>query len=160
MANDCPPENVDASIAIMKEPTDLEMVFELLQHPEGVQYLLDNSVEKAGLVLSPLQYEILTKGEATMQSVNQYLEILGFKVKDKVTGFVGVAESVSFDLYGCVQIAVRSAMNAKGETSEGKWFDYQRLELISKKPVLEAPNFAFDKATRNVSGPAEKSMRG
>lgn len=41
------------------EPTDLEMVFELLQHPEGVQYLLDNSVEKVGLVLSPLQYEIL-----------------------------------------------------------------------------------------------------
>ena len=43
----------------MKEPTDLEMVFELLQHPEGLQYLLDNGVEKAGLVLSPLQYEIL-----------------------------------------------------------------------------------------------------
>jgi hypothetical protein len=59
MANDRPPENVDASIAIMKEPTDLEMVFELLQHPEGVQYLLDNGVEKVGLVLSPLQYEIL-----------------------------------------------------------------------------------------------------
>jgi len=136
------------------------MVFELLQHPEGVQCLLDNSVEKAGLVLSPLQYEILTKGETTMQSVNQYLEVLGFKVKDKVTGFVGVAESVSFDLYGCVQVAVWPAMNAKGEMPEGKWFDHQRLELMSKEPVLEAPNFAFDKAARDVSGPAEKSMRG
>jgi hypothetical protein len=143
-----------------RPPTDLEMVFELLQHPEGVQYLLNNSVEKVGLVLSPLQYEILTQGETTMQSVNQYFEILGFKVKDSVTGFIGVCDSVSFDLYGCVQCTVRPPMGKDGKLELAQWFDWHRLQKVSKAPVIELPNFAFDKAARNVSGPAEKSVRG
>jgi hypothetical protein len=148
----------------------------LLQHPEGVQYLLNNSVEKVGLVLSPLQYEILTQGETTMQSVNQYeiltqgettmqsvnqyFEILGFKVKDSVTGFIGVCDSVSFDLYGCVQCTVRPPMGKDGKLELAQWFDWHRLQKVSKAPVIELPNFAFDKAARNVSGPAEKSVRG
>ena len=144
----------------MSKLTDLEMVFELLQHPEGVQYLLNNSIEKVGLVLSPLQYEILTKGETTMQSVNQYLEILGFKVKDSVTGFMGVCDSVSFDLYGCVQCTVRPLIGKDGKLELAQWFDWHRLQKVSKASVMELPNFAFDKAARNVSGPAEKSVRG
>lgn len=150
----------EETMANDRPPTDLEMVFELLQHPEGVQYLLNNSVEKVGLVLSPLQYEILTKGETTMQSVNQYLEILGFKVKDSVTGFMGVCDSVSFDLYGCVQCTVRPPMGKDGKLELAQWFDWHRLQKVSKASVMELPNFAFDKAARNVSGPAEKSVRG
>jgi hypothetical protein len=34
------------------------------------------------------------------------LKLLGTKVRDVVTGFVGIVTSVSFDLYGCVQAVV------------------------------------------------------
>ena len=34
------------------------------------------------------------------------LKLLGLKVKDKVTGFTGIITSVSFDLYGCIQVII------------------------------------------------------
>ena len=40
-------------------------------------------------------------------NVQESISLVGFKVKDKVTGFEGIVETISFDLYGCVQAVVR-----------------------------------------------------
>jgi hypothetical protein len=86
--------------------------------------------------------------------MQRYFNILGHKVRDKITGYEGIAESLAFDLYGCVQIAVRPmlAKGAKpGEYPDGRWFDFARFEIISKTPVMDVPTFA-DKE----HGPADK----
>jgi hypothetical protein len=83
--------------------------------------------------------------------MNQFLELLGFKVRDRVTGFAGVVTSVSFDLYGCVQCVVTPPIDAKGETTDPLWFDEKRLEVVDPTPVLAAPLFDYV-----IPGPAEK----
>lgn len=76
--------------------------------------------------------------------MNQHFKLLGFKVRDVVSGFEGIAESISFDLYGCIQIALRPELDKKakpGEFPEGRWFDAKRLKPISKTPVMPVPDF-------------------
>jgi hypothetical protein len=85
----------------------------------------------------------------------EHFGFLGFKVRDKVTGFEGVAASICFDLYGCVQSAVTPPA-ANGEIKEGRWFDNNRLEIISDEPVMRFPNFAVELKDRDERGPAEK----
>jgi hypothetical protein len=89
--------------------------------------------------------------------MNEYIKILGFPVRDTVTGFEGVVTSVGFDLYGCVQCIVQpSAKEQKLEDS--RWFDHKRLTPIAKEPVMKVPTFV---APSLEAGPAEKprSMR-
>jgi len=74
--------------------------------------------------------------------MKKFLEILGYEVEDKVTGFKGVAEAVSFELYGCVQVAVRpKGVDDKGNCKEGRYFDHSRLTVLPKEPVMAAPDF-------------------
>jgi hypothetical protein len=94
------------------------------------------------------------------------LRLLGLKVRDKITGFMGVCECVSYDLYGCIQATVRPALNEKAEMQEAKWFDTARLEVLSNTPVMEVPGdrFAVGRTAEavtpsKVSGPAEKPAR-
>ena len=67
--------------------------------------------------------------------MQEYLEILGYTVRDKVTQFSGVASTVGFDLYGCVQVIVTPRDNGK-DTPEPRWFDFSRLEKIAKQNAL------------------------
>jgi hypothetical protein len=86
--------------------------------------------------------------------MQKHLEILGRSVRDTVTGFEGVAESVCFDLYGCVQILVRPGLDKKeGKLKEPGWFDEKRLVKVGKKRVMSAPTF------ETVPGPADKPAR-
>jgi hypothetical protein len=94
------------------------------------------------------------------------LQLLGLRVRDKVTNFVGVCESVSYDLYGCIQAIVRPPMNEKNEVPDSRWFDVARLEVLDPTPVIEVPGdrFSVERSANaptpsDVSGPAEKPMR-
>jgi hypothetical protein len=82
------------------------------------------------------------------------MEFLGLKVQDKVTGFKGVVTSVSYDLYGCVQLAIHQEYkdNEKGELPPGHWFDSNRVNVLEWHPVMDIPDFSIDK------GPAEKPL--
>jgi hypothetical protein len=75
------------------------------------------------------------------KSMKDYMKILGFKVKDVVTGYEGVATSVSFDLYGCVQVVVTPGPDKDNKVSGGTWFDHKRLKCTSKTKVMAAPSF-------------------
>lgn len=88
--------------------------------------------------------------------IRKHLDLLGHKVKDKVSDFKGVVISMSFDLYGCIQADVRPTELTKGDGSikQGSWFDVSRLEVISKKPLMEQPNFEWGDVAKGKKGPA------
>jgi hypothetical protein len=75
-------------------------------------------------------------------------------------GVVASAESVSFDLYGCIQVALRpdTIKNEKGEQiySDGRWFDYARLLILDSKPVMNAPS--FERSDDSLRGPARQHL--
>ncbi len=73
--------------------------------------------------------------------MQKYLDILGRKVVDKVTGFNGVAVSVSFDLYGCIQVVVNPGLGSDGKPMESHWFDFNRLQITDNNPVMLRPNY-------------------
>lgn len=80
-------------------------------------------------------------------TVMDKLEALGTKVKDKVTGHKGVVTSVSFDLYGNIQNYVQS--RSKNNENE-HWSDTSRLSKISKKKVMERPEFQENYTMKNA----------
>ena len=89
------------------------------------------------------------------------LELLGLKVRDRVTGLTGVCESICYDLYGCIQAVVRPPANTeKGEVPDGRWFDVSRLEVISDIPVMGIPGGRFEvPRAQAAAGPADKPRR-
>lgn len=90
----------------------------------------------------------------------KHFDLLGMKATDVVTGFKGVVETISFDLYGCVQVVLKPLFVAGGKAEDGRWFDVSRLKVSSKKPVMDVPNF-FDggPVAEGFKGPAEKPLR-
>lgn len=73
--------------------------------------------------------------------MKEHLRLLGFKVREKLTGLVGVVTSVSFDISGCVQGYVNPGVDKDNKTRDGCWYDTKRLEPLTKKSLLEAPTF-------------------
>lgn len=91
-------------------------------------------------------------------NIQKYLEMLGTKVRDRVTGFEGVVTSVGFDLFGCIQVIVTPPATSDGKRNLGEWFDSNRLETVDATPVMERPDFSFTKEAiaKGEKGPAEK----
>ena len=84
--------------------------------------------------------------------IKKSLDLLGHKAEDKITGFKGIIDSVSFDLYGCVQFLVRPPMDKANHVPDSMWFDGVRLKIITEKPVIPQPMFKYPK------GPAQKPV--
>jgi hypothetical protein len=91
--------------------------------------------------------------------MNEYMKLLGFEVRDVVTGFSGVLSSVSFDLYGCVQAIVTPEFK-DGKQDDSRWFDLKRLEAISDKPIMAIPSFAEVPGGQNLPQYPSKPSRG
>jgi len=91
------------------------------------------------------------------QDIAEHMKLIGFKVKDVVTGFTGVVTSVSFDLYGCVQAIVSPGLTEKGEPGDGRWFDMKRLVPTSEAPVMALPSFAVEAVPGPEFKPAQAS---
>ncbi|WP_444931539.1 hypothetical protein ACJJIF_07115 [Microbulbifer sp. SSSA002] len=88
--------------------------------------------------------------------VEKHLSLLGMRCQDKVTGLKGVIVNIGFDLYGCVQAIVHPGLSADGKPQETIWFDISRLEITSKKSVMERPNFEYGHIAEGRKGPSEK----
>lgn len=73
---------------------------------------------------------------------------LGDKVKDKITGFTGIATGRAEYLTGCVRFMVERA----GKDSKAEWYDEGRL--VQLRPKVHARDKAFAAA-----GPRESPVR-
>lgn len=58
---------------------------------------------------------------------------LGQEVKDKVTGFKGIASGRCVYLSGCAHVSIQPKVGKDGKLPEAKWFDEPMIELVSKK---------------------------
>ena len=61
--------------------------------------------------------------------------LLGKTVKDKVTGFTGVATSYVQYMTGCNQYSVMPKVGEDGKLPEGHWFDEQRLVAVGEEKI-------------------------
>jgi hypothetical protein len=93
-----------------------------------------------------------------MENLQQHLTLLGLKVRDRVTGLTGIATSVCFDLYGCIQATVHPGLDTTGRPGEICWYDVARLEVVDNTPVMERPAFDWSPpaVAAGLKGPAEK----
>ena len=93
-----------------------------------------------------------------MINLNQYLDMLGMRVEDRVTGFKGVITSMSFDLYGCIQAIVNPGVDKDGKPGDSHWFDVLRLQMVGTEPVMARPEFNWtpQAVSEGRKGPAEK----
>ena len=63
---------------------------------------------------------------------------LGDKVKDSVTGFIGIAVGRTTWLHGCDRITVQpEGLNKEGKLFENQNFDEPQLEVVKPKKVKE-----------------------
>ena len=60
---------------------------------------------------------------------------LGDKVKDRVTGFAGIAVGITKYLTGCDQVVVCPPCDKQGGAQEPFSFDITRLEIVKKQAV-------------------------
>jgi len=85
---------------------------------------------------------------------------LGYRARDRVTGFKGTITSMSFDLYGCVQAAITADIvieekTGKQEFGASHWFDCNRLELQTDERIIPLPEFPFVAPSRNEPSAAK-----
>lgn len=60
---------------------------------------------------------------------------LGSKVRDKVTGFTGIATARVEYLHGCVQIEIMPPVDKDNKKPDSIYIDEPRLEAIEEKAV-------------------------
>ena len=92
-------------------------------------------------------------------SLEKYVNMLGHKCRDKVSGVEGIITHIGFDLYGCIQAIIHPGKNKDGGMQETIWADIIRLEIISKDPVMPQPEFELSaaiEAIHGLRGPSEK----
>ena len=94
--------------------------------------------------------------ENDLKLLDQHFGIMGKQVIDKVTGFKGIATSLSFDLYGCVQVAVTPKADKGREYGVGQWFDVTRLEVLKDKRVMDIPDYSKGYIAEGRKGAADK----
>lgn len=89
--------------------------------------------------------------------INETLNLLGYRMQDKITGMVGVVTTITFDLYGCVQAALHPGLDKDGKPAEQHWYDVARLEMLVGEPrVMTPPDFGNVAPADYLQGPAEK----
>ena len=61
---------------------------------------------------------------------------LGDKVKDTVSGFIGIATAKHSYLQGCDRISVQPSIDKEGKLPEVQAFDEPQLEVLKAKKVV------------------------
>lgn len=57
---------------------------------------------------------------------------LGNKIKDKITGVVGIADAKIMYLNGCVQYSIRQQVKKDGTLPKDIWVDEQQVQIIGR----------------------------
>lgn len=82
---------------------------------------------------------------------------LGDRVKDPVTGFVGIACVLSTWLNGCIRIGIQpEKLDKDGKVQEAQYFDQGGLVVVKKRvhrPVIFTATEAPKETRRSSGGP-------
>jgi len=62
---------------------------------------------------------------------------LGMKVRDKVTGLVGIAVAYLRYMNGCVRYEIAPPVGKDGKVHDGLWVDSQQIEIMGKGLTVE-----------------------
>lgn len=91
--------------------------------------------------------------------INEHLNLLGYRARDRITGISGIVTSICFDLYGCVQALINRGLDKDGKEQEMHWMDTNRLEIDTNSRmsgrVMNLPNF-LTYARAMPAGPEDK----
>lgn len=71
--------------------------------------------------------------------INSTIDLLGRRIKDKISGVEGIATSVSFDLYGCEMVIINRGLDKDGKHHENSWYDVGRIEVLDGNVVMTNP---------------------
>ncbi len=58
---------------------------------------------------------------------------LGQKVRDKITGFEGIATSKVEYINGCIQFCIRPKIDKDGKMVDGEYIDIAQIEAIEER---------------------------
>tara|TARA_R110001583_G_scaffold155783_7_gene307468 strand:+ start:166 stop:504 length:339 start_codon:yes stop_codon:yes gene_type:complete len=102
--------------------------------------------------------------------VQKFIDLLGHRCRDRITGIEGTITHVGFDLYGCIQAIIHPGQAEPTKAAETLWMDLNRLEVFDDEKVMEPPTFqGTDPESIGVkligkkpagNGPAEKPLTG
>lgn len=70
-------------------------------------------------------------------------KLLGFTLRDKVTGFQGVATGHVTYITGCDQLLLVPPVDKDGKIREAQWFDTQRCQLLPDFDQVVIDNSEF-----------------
>jgi len=93
--------------------------------------------------------------------IQESINYLGQRGRDKVSKFAGTVTSVCFDLYGCLQVVLTPDVDKDGEAKDGNWYDINRVELLDEPRRMPVPTaFATNLAAPGAyeKGAAAKSL--
>lgn len=76
--------------------------------------------------------------------------MLGFTLRDTITGFTGVAIGHCTYLTGCHQTLLQPAGTDPAKRPDSEWFDDQRLKLVTDVPALVLDNGTTPGADREA----------
>jgi len=65
-------------------------------------------------------------------------QFLGFKAKDKITGFKGMITGHVRYITGCDQVILTPNVDNAGKYIDSKWYDVNRIEIISTDQLIIA----------------------
>lgn len=83
-------------------------------------------------------------------------KMLGYRVKDRITGFEGIATSVGLELYGATSLSVNPGMGPDNKLGDTYWVELPRLEQVSSDPIMSPPNFEYGDVAEGKKGPENK----
>lgn len=87
----------------------------------------------------------------------EHLEVLGYLAEDKVTTFRGIAVSVAFDLYGCIQILLNPGLDKDLKFRDSVWFDISRIRILHNNGrLMTPPDYTAGTQAEGKHGAAEK----
>lgn len=78
---------------------------------------------------------------------------VGDRVRDKVTGFVGIVIGKTTWLNGCNRLGVQPTVLHEGKPIDAVWFDEPQLELVEAEAVSPGPRSTGGP----ISAPKQKS---
>ncbi len=76
------------------------------------------------------------------KTVQQYLDMMGYAHKDRITNFEGTAIAVSFDIAGCVQVTLAPQIKKAGELESSVVIDAKRLTKVGRSHAMTPRSIA------------------